>query len=418
MRVLHLAPPSTSPNGLTAHSFIDEEILALHRAGATAFILSDATVLPAACDDVRLLAVRPGAEIGEVVATLRFGAGHPGVWLPAAMLSARETFHVLRIERAAARAIVDHRIDLVHSHFGWPGGFGGTLAAAHAGVPLVASLRGMDLLAQPQIGYGLRLEACYRAALRRLLARAARTLYATEFMRREGIAAGAPPKRTVLIRKGVDLNRFRPAPDRAAARAKLGIVTPLILGVGTLSRRKGYHTLIDAAAVLKDMAWTLVLCGDGPERQPLERRAAMLGIAERVRFAGTLGRDDIARFFAAADVFVHPASLEAAGNVVLESLASGCPVICTDSGGPPEYVSAGDTGYIVPVGDARLLASRLRLLLQDTAHSSRMSAAARSTAEARYSYARMTSDYLLAYDAVLKECRKECATNTGALART
>jgi teichuronic acid biosynthesis glycosyltransferase TuaC len=418
MRVLHLAPPSTSLDGLTAHSFVDEEIVALHRAGATAFIVSDAIACPQVRDGIDLLAVRPGSEVTEVVATLRFAARRAHLWLPTAMLGARETFHILRIERAAARAIVDHGIDLVHSHFGWPGGFGGVLAAAHADVPLVASLRGMDLLVRSQIGYGLRIDPLFRAALHRLLPRAARTLYATEFMRREGIAAGAPRNRTVVIRKGVDVNRFRPAPDRAAARAELGILTPLILAVGTLSPRKSYHTLIDAAALLKDLPWTLMLCGDGPQREPLERLATTLGIGDRVTFAGAVSRDDIASFFAAADVFVHPAAIEAAGNVILESLASGCPVICTDSGGPSEYVSDGQTGYIVRVGATHPLASRLRLLLQDTAHRACMSAAARTVAEERYSYTRMTSGYLRAYGAVLRERRKGCATSARSLART
>jgi glycosyltransferase involved in cell wall biosynthesis len=369
-------------------------------------------------DGIHLLAVPAGPDLAEVAATLRFVAGHAQLWLPIAMLDARETFHTLRIERAAARAIVDHRIDLVHSHFGWPGGFGGVLAAAHADVPLVASLRGMDLLVRSQIGYGLRLDPLFSAALRRLLPRAARTFYATEFMRREGIVAGAAPNRTVVIRKGVDLNRFRPAPDRAAARRNLGIHTPLILAAGSLSPRKSYHTLIDAAALLKDLPWTLMLCGDGPEREPLERLAATLEIGDRVRFAGAVSRDDIVRLFAAADVFVHTAAIEAAGNVILESLASGCPVICTDSGGPPEYVSDGETGYIVPVGGARPLATRLRLLLEDTGHRAHMSAAARSVAKQRYSYARMTDDYLSAYGAVLRERQKECVTTASSLART
>ena len=129
---------------------------------------------------------------------------------------------------------------------------------------------------------------------------------------------------------------FHPATNRGECQTALGVTGPVILGVGILGPRKGYEQLIDALARLGERPWTLLLCGEGMLRDALEARARALGFADRIRFLGWVPRTDIPRYFAAADVFVHPALLEAAGNVILEAQASGCATIATDCGGPSE----------------------------------------------------------------------------------
>lgn len=381
MRVLHLAPPATGPDRVTAHSFIDEEIVALRAAGV---------------DCVTLPPMAP-ATMRDRASALSFAARH-GVSLGAAgPAGVRAMLHALRVEQTAARMIAARRIDLVHSHFGWPGGFGGAIASAATGVPLVASLRGMDLLTAPEIGYGLRRDRAYAVALVELMRRATRTLYATEYMRARGIAAGAPVERTTVIRKGVDLIRFRPPIDRAAARAHLDVTTPLLLAVGSLSPRKNLRLVLDALAALVDLPWTFLVVGDGAERLALQAHAAALGIAARVRFVGTIERSEIGRYFAAADVFVHAAVMEAAGNVILEALAGGCPIVCTDAGGPTEYVRDGQTGFVVPPGDAAAMACRVRELLESPTLCELMARSARRSAELEFDYGRMIQDVIQLY---------------------
>ncbi|HZR26769.1 MAG TPA: glycosyltransferase family 4 protein [Vicinamibacterales bacterium] len=382
MRVLHLAPPRTRPDRITAHTFIDEEIDAIRRAGVECLTLPD-----------RIDASRAGA--------IAFAARH-AVDVPLVTLrDVRETLHAVRIEYAAAQLIRDCRVDVVHSHFGWPAGFGGLLAASETGVPLVASIRGMDILTSPAIRYGLRLNPQYDAAVKTLLRRADRTLYATRYMRDRGIALGAPDDRAILIRKGVDLARFHPAEDRAAAQRALGINGPMVLAVGSLSPRKGLIRIVNALSTLQDLAWTFVICGDGPERESLQQWATTLGIGDRVRFAGNVDRGTIGGYFGAADVFVHAALMEAAGNVILEALASGCPVVCTDSGGPAEYVVDGTTGFVVDGDDDGALGNRLRLVLGCASLRARLSRCAREFAEQHLAYARMIRDYITTYDAVV-----------------
>src|SRR5262249_21222802 len=142
--------------------------------------------------------------------------------------------------------------------------------------------------------------------------------------------------------------------------------------------------------------------GDGPERHALQRQVAAAGLTSRVRFAGTVARAVMPTYVAAADLFVHTAVVEAAGNVILEALASGCPVVTTDCGGPAGYVAHDETGFIVPVGDLRAIADRVGLLLADDVLRDRMSRAARADAERRFSYARMIAELTCVYEAALR----------------
>jgi mannosyltransferase len=97
-------------------------------------------------------------------------------------------------------------------------------------------------------------------------------------------------------------------------------------------------------------------------------------------------------------VFVHAPQLEAAGNVILEAQASGAAVIVTDSGGPAEYVEDGVTGFVIPVGDAGALASRLQALLSCPSLAARLADAARHHIEQRHGYSRMMADLRAVYD--------------------
>src|SRR5690606_27159631 len=133
------------------------------------------------------------------------------------------------------------------------------------------------------IGYGLLRNPAYARALRHLLRRADATSSVSAFVRRRAIELGARPERAEVVLKGVDTDRFRPAEDREALRRELGVEGPMVLAVAGLIRRKGVHTLVRALARCEaPRAPTLVVCGEGPERESLEALARELGIASRV----------------------------------------------------------------------------------------------------------------------------------------
>jgi glycosyltransferase involved in cell wall biosynthesis len=110
---------------------------------------------------------------------------------------------------------------------------------------------------------------------------------------------------------------------------------------------------------------TLVVAGEGPERAMLERRSGELGVAARVRFLGSLPRDDVLRLFRAADASLLPSAWENFPHTVVESLAVGTPVIATEVGGVPEVVRDGRNGLLVPPEDPTALAEAIDRLLGD-----------------------------------------------------
>lgn len=406
MKIFYLAPGHADPERLAAYSFLNEEILGLAGRGHTVFTVSDRPAKDGDWPDtVRPLSVLHGglsARLRALALTVRHGAPWRGTWRG----DTRARLYGARIEAFTARAARREGADVLHSHFGWPTGWGGALAAAAAGKPLVASLRGMDLMADARIGYGQRLDPGYEAAVRLLLRRADVTTYASDFMREVGIQEGADPDYAVTIPKGVDLRHFAPESDRTALKEELGVEGAMILTVAGLHRLKGIDDILRALSTLPaSLDYTFVACGEGAEREALEGLARELGIADRVRLMGRVPRSDIPRYFAACDVFVLASLMEAAGNVLLEAMAAGRPVVCTDSGGPPEYVRHGRTGFVVPTRDPGALADRLERLLADPEEADAMGAAGRATAEAEHGYDRMIRGFEAAYEEAVRRHR-------------
>jgi glycosyltransferase involved in cell wall biosynthesis len=404
MKVLCLAPPKTRPERITAFTFVDEEIEALATSRVEVYVLSAGVARDEEHGRIHVRALPPSGmdERGRV---LRF------LWQNRGALPRREAvrqlklcFYYARIEHAAAELVRRERIDLIHSHFGFPGGFGGTLASRATGVPLVASFRGMDLLEDAEIVYGLRGDPLYDRNVRHLLRDADRTTYASEFMRGKGIELGAPAERSITILKGVHLDHFTHASDPAAARAELDLQGPVILTVAGLIKRKGIDDILNGLAALRDThRFTFAVIGEGPELENLKRHARELGLEDRTRFVGRVSRSEIPRYFAACDAFVLASLHEAAGNVLLEAMASGRPVVCTASGGPPEYVRNGETGFVVPPRDPAALAEKLRWLLDHAEARDLMGRSGRLLAEREMGYDRMIGKFLAVYRGVLSD---------------
>lgn len=164
-----------------------------------------------------------------------------------------------------------------------------------------------------------------------------------------------PPGRLVAIPNPIPVERARPPADAAALRAR----PPRILAVGRLVPEKGYAELI-AALDRCPPDTTLTILGDGPERPALERAARPLG--GRVSLPGY--REPWGAY-AEARAFALNSVSESFGNVVVEALASGLPVVASDCGGPGEILEGGRHGRLVPVGDTGALGHALRQALAD-----------------------------------------------------
>ena len=223
------------------------------------------------------------------------------------------------------------------------------------------------------------------------------------------IARGLSPAARARMRRlapGVNSAEFRPGCGGDEVRRELGIApgTPVVVCGGRLVRRKGQDRLIDAwPAVLAAVPDArLLLVGSGPYGRSLRRRAARLGLADAVTFTGTVPR--IAPYFDAADVFAMPSrsrlgglEVEGLGIVFLEAASCGKPVVAGHSGGIPDAVVDGVTGYLVDPNSPGDIAARLVELLTDREKALAMGRAGRERADADWQWrdvARAALDYL------------------------
>lgn len=187
----------------------------------------------------------------------------------------------------------------------------------------------------------------------------ARTVVPSDDLRRYLIDRFASPaRRTVTIPNPVPLPPLDTVPNAAALAARGDVV----IAMGRLVPEKGVADIVRALARLSRPA-RLVILGEGPERAPLESLAAQLGVADRVTFRGYV-REPWPEF-AGAKMLALASRTEAFGNVLVEALAHGLPVVATRCGGPAEILGDGRYGRLVPIGDVDSLAAAIDATLAD-----------------------------------------------------
>jgi len=178
---------------------------------------------------------------------------------------------------------------------------------------------------------------------------------------------GLDNDRISVIPNGVDIDRFNPNVDGEEVRRRLGITdSQVILFVGGLRDRKGLPYLMQAMEHVRKEApnAVLVICGEGSQRESLQRMSHELQISEYTFFTGEVPYKDLPKYYAACDVFVLPSNYEAQGIVLLEAMSSQRAVVATRVGGIPETIAA-DTGILVPPRAPSELARAILKLLND-----------------------------------------------------
>lgn len=257
-------------------------------------------------------------------------------------------------------------------------GWWGRRWALRTGRPLVTSFH--TNFPEYAADYGLRLltPIAWRL-LRRFHEPAARTLCPSEEtlgeLRRRGFHG-----RLDVWSRGVDSELFAPARRSAAVRARLAPnAAVILLYVGRLAGEKRLDVLVDAFETVRRAEGNrvaLVLVGDGPWGERLRRRRT-----PGMHFTGYLRGAELADAYASADIFAFPSDTETFGNVVVEAMASGLPVVGVDRGGVRTTIDPGKTGLRVTPGDPAAFAEALLRLVRDPALRTRLGREARSRAE-------------------------------------
>jgi glycosyltransferase involved in cell wall biosynthesis len=245
------------------------------------------------------------------------------------------------VRRLVTRLHAEDPFDVIDGHYVYPDGTAAVRLGAELGIPVVLSARGTDLNLYPRLP-GL------ATLIRSNLDSCRHLICVCEGLRQEALKLGVPDDRVSVIGNGVDADRFRRG-ERGRARESLGLPrdATVLLSVGHLTERKGFHLLIGACARLGRDDMILIIAGDGSERGPLERLAGSLDLRDRVRFPGAVRNEDLPTYYQAADLFALASSREGWPNVLCEAQACGLPAVATEVWGIPEIIRGESFGVLV-----------------------------------------------------------------------
>ena len=221
------------------------------------------------------------------------------------------------------------------------------------------------------------------------------------FYRKQGIA----PEKLLRIYSGIG-DEAPPQADPRQTRQMLEISAdaPVLLFAGRLAPQKGLNTLIEALDLLQHVqpGTVTLIAGEGPLRSALERKARAFQLLQtgRVRFLGH--RDDVPALLAASDLLVLPSLYEGLPNVVLEAMHQRKPVVATNAPGTNELVVDGQSGLLVPVGEAKALARALRDLIRDPTQRATLGAAGHDRLDPQFRLPGMIREYGDLYEALAR----------------
>lgn len=221
---------------------------------------------------------------------------------------------------------------------------------------------------------------------------------------------GVPVARISQIYNGVDIARFAPAPQGRVAVAGSPFTAPELFVLGTVGRMQTVKAQTDLARAfvralqLQPALRTrlrLVMVGDGPLREQARALLAEAGVADLAWLPGE--RADVPDVMRSLDCFVLPSLAEGISNTILEAMACGLPVVATAVGGNAELVRDGETGRVVPAGDADAMARALVELADDVPRATALGRAGRARVEREFSLQAMVGAYQALYDRLLAE---------------
>jgi len=292
---------------------------------------------------------------------------------------------------AIARVLRRERPVLVHAHWLIPQGLAVCWARglANRTVPLICTAHGADV-------FGLR--GRFARALQRWVAR-----------RCERVGAVSEALREELVRRGVDRDRISLLPMGVAVPDAPTAVgerdSHLIAFAGRLVEKKGVDLLLDAFGRLarEDPQARLCIAGGGPGLERYRQQAAALGLGERAQFLGPVPQQRVRELFSLAAVAVMPSvtardgDAEGLGLVMLEAMATGCPVVVTDLPAVRGVVRPGENALVFPERDGAALTEALRRLLKDRALAARLGARGRAGVVENFGWNAIAASHAAAY---------------------
>jgi glycosyltransferase involved in cell wall biosynthesis len=276
-----------------------------------------------------------------------------------------------------------HHYDVIHAFFTIPCG---ALAYLYKKkVPFVVSLRGSDVP-----GFNERFGVQYvflKPMIKEIWKKADAVVANSEGLKELALETN-PQQAISVIHNGIDISEFTPN-DRKKTDGYLQLIC-----VSRLIERKGIRYLLQAIGELKHEKIRLTIVGEGNQLLELKNLTSKLNIEDKVVFKGYLDHSKLAEAYQQSDIFVLPSLNEGMSNAVLEAMASGLPIITTDTGGTVELLD--DNGLIVGMQDSESIANAIMQLIKDPAKISEMGEKSRTMAET-LSWRHVAQKYLNVY---------------------
>ena len=276
----------------------------------------------------------------------------------------------------------EHReVNVVYAHWLWTGGAAGLMLRDYFGWPVVAIARGSEM------HYWQTIHPHCLPYVKRVIYEADTVVANCEGLRHQ--AEKLAPDcagRIEVVYNGCNAEKFRPAKDKLAVRRRLGFdaESRLLLFCGSIIERKGIYELAEAwnsfASVHRE--WQLIAVGRIVDRTlgKLLKQASK----GRVHLAGPVSHERVKMFMQAADAYIQPSRFEGLANATMEAMATGLPVIATDTNGQRELICNGVNGWLVPPGDAAALTASLEVMVEDPRQAQQFGLAARRTIESKF----------------------------------
>jgi len=286
-----------------------------------------------------------------------------------------------------------NKYDLTHSFFSVPCGFISYLLKISLKTPYIVSLRGADVP-----GYSERFSSLY--VILRPLVRLIWTHASFVVSNSQGLKNLATKtnqrQEIIVIPNGIDTNQFQPRLETSSRDNNFKI-----LCVSRITERKGIKYLIKATRYLPEKA-ILEIIGEGNEKEKLDKLADDLKLEDRINFLGLDNHDDLPEIYSQADIFVLPSLNEGMSNTILEALASGLPIIATDTGGTKELLTDGKNGFIIKMKDSQDISEKIKRLIINKDLLVTMGRVSRKVAE-NFSWQKVADRYLELYKIIVKD---------------
>jgi len=277
--------------------------------------------------------------------------------------------------RIVARVRALHRlqpIDLIHAHGSMPCGHAAMLLSNELGIPYIVSVHSLDSFSRAP-GAGRVGTWCHRIS-RMVYASSRRVICVSESIRGKVLEEMGRSCRTSVVYNGVDPELFHPRDEEPSESL-------LILSVGNLLPIEGQKSLVRVASSLTSefpsLRWEFI--GPGLERPRLHNLAQQLGVDEHVRFLGCQSRQQIAEAMRRCSVFALPRRCEGLGDLCLEAMSAGKPVIGYRGQGIAEIIQHGSNGFLVGPDNEMELFLAIAMVLRDEPYRRRLGTAARDT---------------------------------------